>query len=168
MFFAQALGERGACFVHAAALVKGTAGILLPGESGAGKSSVARDCKGCDVFSDDSPVFRRQGRRYRIYPTPYHQMRTADGPIAALLDRPAADAAGVYFLVKDDATFLSPLSKVEALSSMLNHHILFFKYVSQEARLRLFHFICDALHALPVYALHFQKGQDVGSIIAIG
>jgi len=39
VFFAQVLGERGSCFLHAAALVRDGKGYVFLGESGAGKST---------------------------------------------------------------------------------------------------------------------------------
>ena len=168
MFFAQALGKNAACFVHAAALAKGRSGILLPGESGAGKSTVSRDCKGWAILSDDSPVFRWEKGRWLLYPTPYHQVEAAEDRNGALAGMEAAEAKGVYFLVKDNDLFLKPVLRMEAISWMLNRHILFFNYLSPESRADLFNCVCNAFRELPCYALHFQKGRDVGSLITRG
>lgn len=168
MFFAMALGGNAACFVHGAALAKGRSGVLLPGDSGAGKSTVSRDCKGWKILSDDSPVFRREKGRWLLYPTPYHQVKAAEDGNGAPAGVEAAEARGVYFLVKDNALFLKPVLRMDAISLMLNRHILFFNYLSPEDRIALFDFVCEAFHELPAYALHFQKGQDVGSLIIRG
>lgn len=168
MFFAHALGGNTACFVHGAALAKGRSGVLLPGDSGAGKSTVSRDCTGWKILSDDSPVFRREKGRWLLYPTPYHQVEAAEDRNGVLAGMEAAEAKGVYFLVKDNALFLKPVLRMDAISWMLNHHILFFNYLSTEARIALFNFVCEAFRELPTYALHFQKGQDAGPVIIRG
>jgi hypothetical protein len=168
MFFAQALGRNDACFVHGAALAKGRSGILMPGESGAGKSTVSRDCKGWRILSDDSPVFRREKSRWLLYPTPYHQVETAEVRNGAWRGMGVAEVKGVYFLVKDNASFLRPVPRMDAISWMLNRHILFFEYLPSEARIALFDFICEAFLDLPAYTLHFQKGQDAGSLVIRG
>ncbi|HJX34573.1 MAG TPA: hypothetical protein VJ373_05285, partial [Desulfatiglandales bacterium] len=46
MYLAQVQGERKGCFVHSAALVRDGKGYIFLGESGAGKSSLARVCEG--------------------------------------------------------------------------------------------------------------------------
>ena len=56
MYLAQVLGERKACFMHSAALVKDRKGYLFLGDSGAGKSSLTKISDGAVVLSDDSPI----------------------------------------------------------------------------------------------------------------
>jgi hypothetical protein len=141
LYFAQVLGERGGCFLHAAALVKDGKACLFLGESGAGKSTIAGSCRGCEIFSDESPIIC--GRRIAT----------------------GARVAGFYFLIKDNAVFLDAVSKEEAFSLILGRSIHFFHFLSRQARTRLFDLFFIACDDIPAYFLHTCKGQDIWDIL---
>jgi hypothetical protein len=143
LYFAQVLGERGGCFLHAAALVKDGKGCLFLGESGAGKSTLSGSCLGCQVFSDDSPIICGRRRECRVYPSPFHQ-----------LDH----LAGV------DKDIIATGARV-AFSLILGRSIHFFHFLSRQARTRLFDLFFIACDDIPAYFLHTCKGQDIWDIL---
>ena len=159
MFFAQVLGEMGSCFLHSAALIKDNKGYLFMGDSGAGKSTVARACAECTVLSDDSPIFRRQNGGCRVFPSPFHQMISSNGP-----DRDTtanAEVKGFYFLAKDNRVYLEEVSKKEAISMIIKRYVHFFPYLSTEARSTLFDILVEACHNTPTQYIHFCRDQDL-------
>ena len=160
MYLAQVLGERKACFIHSAALVKEGKGYLFIGESGAGKSTLAGLCDGSIVFSDDRPVFCERNGIYHVYPSPYRQtslLKGQGGNVSGL----CATAAGFYFIFKDDQTYLRNISSIEAIPDITNRHILFFKHLSIRARSNLFELLFEACHKIPMYKLYFCLDQDI-------
>lgn len=167
IYFAQVLGEKRACFVHAAALTKKAGGHLFFGDSGAGKSTLAGACEHDTVISDDSPVFRKRDGKYHVFPSPYHQM----GRLKILnKETPdiCAEVKGLYFLVKDDNLSLNKISKKKAVSMIINRYILFFPYLSPRAKRLLFDLFLEACHNLHTNYLHYLPGRDVWSVIADG
>lgn len=164
IYFAQVLGEKGGCFVHAAALVKNKEGYLLMGDSGAGKSTIARLCPECCVFSDDGPIFFRQNGEYRVYPSPYHQMDPVNG-LGKKIIQMNAKVKGVYFLIKDKQAFLRNISKKRAFSMILKRYIHFFPYLSAQAKLAIFDLFFEVCNKFPIYDLHFRRDQDVWGVI---
>lgn len=164
MYFAQVLGENGACFVHAVALVRDGEGHLFMGDSGSGKSTLAKHCTGCYVLSDDGPIFLRQNGEYRVYPSPYHQIDPVKGLDKEVIQM-SAKVKGLYFLIKDNRVFLERVSKKEAFSMILNRHVHFFPYLSAKAKSALFDLLFEVCYKLPTYYLHFRRDQDVWKVI---
>jgi hypothetical protein len=164
MYFAQVLGERKGCFVHSAALVRDEKGYLFLGESGAGKSSLARACPGTDVFSDDSPIVCERNGEYLVFPSPFHRLDPSQDLNKDVVGLNAR-VEGLYFLIKDNRTYLESVSKREALSLIMNRHILFFQYLSARARSHLFELFFDACDKIPYYNLHFCLDKDIWGAI---
>ena len=161
MYLAQVLGERKACFIHSAALVKEGKGYLFIGESGAGKSTLAGLCDGSIVFSDDRPVFCERNGIYHVYPSPYRQtsLLKGQGGISGL----CATAAGFYFIFKDDQTYLN-ISSIEAIPDITNRHILFLNIYRYELD-HCLNFYSEAWHKIPTYKLYFCLDQDIWETI---
>jgi hypothetical protein len=166
MYFAQVLGEKGACFVHAAALTGKVGGHLFFGDSGAGKSTLAGACESDTVISDDSPVFRKRNGKCHVFPSPYHQLDRLE----ILNKHPdiCAEVKGLYFLIKDDNVSISKISKEKAVSMIIKRYILFFHYLSPRAKRLLFDLFLEACHNLHTNYLHYLPGRDVWSVIANG
>jgi len=160
MFFAQVLGEEGGCFLHSAALIKDNKGYLFMGDSGAGKSTIAKACRECKVLSDDSPIFRKRDGGCHVFPSPFHQMDPSKG-----LDRDiiaaSAEVKGFYFLTKDDRVYLEEVSKKRTISMIIQRYIHFFPYLSTRARSALFDLLIEACHNNPTHYIHFCRDQDV-------
>jgi hypothetical protein len=164
VYLAQVLGERGGCFLHAAALVKEKAGYLFLGDSGAGKSTVAGLLKKCCVFSDDGPIFFPKNGEYLVYPSPFHQMwykRALDKNLIQM----RAKVLGLYFLIQDKKVYLEDILIREAFSRIIKQHIHFFSHLSVRAKTVLFDIFFRACDELPAYRLHFARDQDIWSAI---
>ena len=164
MYFAQVLGEKKACFMHGAALVKDKKGFLFLGDSGAGKSTLARVTEGAIVFSDDSPILSRRNRDYQVYSSPYHQMDPSKGLNKEAIGR-SARVESLYFLFKDERLYLDEVSREEAVSRIIKRYILFFQYLSGRAKSALFDLVLGLCHRLSIHNLHFCLDQDVWDLI---
>ena len=165
IYLSQVLGERRGCFIHAAALVKDGKGHLFIGDSGSGKSSIARELgQEYQVFSDDSPILCSENGKQRLYPSPYHQMDPSNGLDEKVL-KMSAEIRGFYFLVKDKKVFLDRVSRQETFSMILMKYIHFFHYLSTKAKTSLFDLFFDACYKLPAYYLHFQLDKDLWKVI---
>lgn len=165
IYFAQVLGERESCFVHSAALVKDKRGYLFLGDSGAGKSSLARVCQGALVLSDDSPILCKRNGNYLVFPSPYHQIDPFNGLNKEVVGL-CARVESLYFLTKDNQLYLDRISREKAISMILNRSILFFPYLSSRAKSTLFDLVIDLCDNLPLYDLHFRLDRDVWGFIS--
>jgi hypothetical protein len=165
MYFAQVLGEKGCCFVHGAALAKGGKGYLFIGHSGAGKSTVASQCNGSIVLSDDSPIFRKENGRFCLFASPYHQLRLSCGQDERA-PRMSVPAKGLYFLNQSDHLHLEMVSRPQAVSMLLGQHIHFFAYLSRRAKASLFDLFLEACNRLPAYRFYFGLGCNPLDFVA--
>ena len=164
-YFAQVLGEKEQCFVHAAALVRDQMGYLFLGDSGAGKSTLSRSCRDCHVFSDDSPIMGEQDGKYLVFPSPFQQM----DPFGSLNEEVAgksAEVKGFYFIKKDKHLYLEELSRKKAVSMIVHRHIHFFSYLSVQARVAIFDLFRKSCHNIPAYDFYFTQNGDGLQFIA--
>jgi len=164
IYFAQVLGECGACFVHAAALAKDGEGYLFMGDSGAGKSTLAGMCKDCNVLSDDGPILSKQNGECLVYPSPYSQINRINGGTNRAVHM-AALLKGMYFLIKGEGVLLEEVSKGVALLHIINRFIHFFPYLSVYAKTTLFELFSNVCYEINSYNFCFRLDRDIGDII---
>ena len=101
--------------LHACGVVWEGEGLLFVGESGAGKSTMARLWSkedGAEVVSDDRTVVRQKGNEFWMYGTPWHGEEKFASPGAARLER-------IFFLSKRKVNALRPLRGVDPVSRFL-------------------------------------------------
>ncbi len=88
------LGQGRGVILHSCGISMNGEGILFVGESGAGKSTIARiwgQRTGVEVLSDDRIIVRRKGGQFWMYGTPWHGDARFASPRRARLER-------IYFL----------------------------------------------------------------------
>ena len=160
VYIAQVLGEKGACFLHAAALVQDKKAYLFLGNSGSGKSTIARLCSDGLLYSDDGPVFLKQKGVYRVYPSPYRQVNFGH-VIDRKIVQTGAEPAGLYFIHKHRRIFLEKMLPKEALSIIIKQHIHFFVHLSPRAKALLFDLFSEVCDTVSAYNLFFYKSGNV-------
>jgi len=109
------LARAGASEVHACGVVADGRALLFAGESGAGKTTLARIWRrrGVDVLSDDRVVLRRLRGRVHAWGTPWHGT-------AALASPRRAPLGGVFFLRQAVASRARRLSEAEAAARLFS------------------------------------------------
>ncbi len=101
--------------IHACGIADASGrGLLFVGQSGAGKTTMARlwdGVRGAKVLSDDRIIVRRVGSSFTMYGTPWHGE-------AALAEPASAPLAGVFFLEHGAANGLHPLRGAAAATRL--------------------------------------------------
>jgi hypothetical protein len=101
--------------IHACGVTDGWGGgLLFVGQSGAGKTTMARlweGVGGAKVLSDDRIILRRVGDRFKVYGTPWHGE-------AALAEPSSAPLAGIFFLEHGTASALLALRGAAAATRL--------------------------------------------------
>jgi hypothetical protein len=115
------LHSRGGLLVHASAGIYQGCGILVPGESGAGKSTVAREAGFDRVLSDEMVIIEREqstpstpNSPYRLYSSPFW----SEGRTLPII-RDSAPLRLIAFPHQSTFAKLSPCSEVQAVSQLL-------------------------------------------------
>jgi hypothetical protein len=142
--------------VHACGMVDSQGrGHLFLGQSGAGKSTIARlwqDQPGITVLSDDRIILRQKEESIWMFGTPWHGDAGLASPGYAELKR-------VYFLAKGPQNQLMPLKKAEALGGLFA--CSFPPFYSSEAIDFILDFFEELVNTLPCYELSFRPDQRV-------
>jgi hypothetical protein len=145
-----ALARLDAVVVHGAAGLVDGAAWLVPGRSGAGKSTVAREAGFARVLADEMVVARRHADGWRAHGTPFWSNgRTLP------LDAGAAPLALVADPVKARAVAAAPWSRGEAAAGLLACVTSYDE--SPAARQRAFDLACDLVESVPCVRLAFPK-----------
>ncbi len=114
IFLAQILANRQGCFFHSCGVNLNQQGLLFPGCSGAGKTTLARMLKArAEILCDDRIILRAQGSGFKIYGTWSH------GELAEISAN-CAPLKAILFLVKSDRNRILPISsKKEKIARLL-------------------------------------------------
>jgi hypothetical protein len=145
-----ALAPLGGFVVHGAAgVVDGTA-WLFPGESGAGKSTIARGAGFDRVLGDEMAVVRRAAHGFAVWGTPFWSngrtlpLDPGGAPLALLADP-----------VKSDAVAVLPWPRPQAAAGLLACVTSYEE--TPAARGRAFDLACDLVEAVPCVRPAFPK-----------
>ena len=157
---AFALARRGGFLVHAASIVRGGRAYLFPGESGAGKTTIARLSADAGVLSDEISAVRRVGSAFHCFATPFwgdlgrSREENASAPLEAVL-----------FPVHADEVKLVPITPAHAATRLLAAIVLFGD--SPSLAESVFETACDVTRAAKRGAalLHFLPNPSFWSCL---
>jgi hypothetical protein len=146
--------------VHACGILdEHGAGHLFIGQSGAGKTTMARICQnepGIVVLSDDRIVVRRLEDTYWMYGTPWHGDAALASPIRAPL-------SGLYFLEKGGRNSLRPLACTEAMMRLFA--CSFPPFFDAQGISSVLAFMGEIVQAVPCFELTFVPSREVIEMI---
>ena len=166
MFFAQSLGDLGCFFVHAAAVADSDCGYLFFGDSGEGKTTLARNVQEGSVLADDGPLISHTpGGGYWLYPSPYHQTPVHVRPWGRVPGG-ASPATAFYLLDQSGASHNRPVPASRAVPAILQRFIHFWGYLSPGGRRAAFDLFTQACHTLPVHYLTVPEGADALALVS--
>lgn len=70
-YIAARLLDKNILFIHGSSFGKNGNGYVCCGMSGSGKSTILQSVPGRSIYSDDTAIIKKQGRRYWLYPSPF-------------------------------------------------------------------------------------------------
>ncbi|MGA1823942.1 MAG: hypothetical protein ACMUIP_04690 [bacterium] len=101
--------------IHSCGIVRKGRGIMFVGESGAGKSTIARlwnSENDVEVLSDDRIIIRRFGSHFRMYGTPWHGDAKFASPRGAQLEQ-------IFFLKHGHKNAVREIKGIDSVSRFL-------------------------------------------------
>jgi hypothetical protein len=134
-------------------------GLLFVGQSGAGKTTLARlweGVGGTTVLSDDRIILRRVGGSFTMHGTPWHGE-------AALAEPASAPLAGVFFLEHGAANHLLPLRGAAAATRLFACG--FPPFFDRDGLDFTLGFFGGLVADVPCYRLGFAPGPQVVELI---
>ena len=163
LLFISLLGQGRGVEIHGCGVVlNGADGVLFAGQSGAGKSTIARLClaePGAVVLSDDRVILREEPDGIWMYGTPWH----GDEPLAS----PARGRlAAIHFLRHHRQNDVAPVSRTDSVAR------LFAACFPPFHDARAIDFTLGFLHrvasSVPCYDLGFRPDRSVLDVVRPG
>ena len=148
------LAEREGALFHACSVDLDGKGYILPGRSGAGKSTISGifESKGYSVLSDDRVVVRKIGDAFRVFGTPW----TGDAGIA---ENRALPLDGMLFVVHGEENRLVKISAKEAFERLIP--VTSILWYDEKVLPSMLSFCEDLAMNMPAYDLYFRPEEDV-------
>jgi hypothetical protein len=152
-----ALAGEGA-IVHAAGVDLRGKGVILAGQSRAGKTTLSRLCAsgGIPVLSDDRVIIRRVGDELRIFGTPW----PGEGRFA---ENRSVPLAALVFLTKGDENRLKAIPRANAVRRLLP--VLSLPWFDRELADLSLDFCTELTARVPAHELIFRP--DAGAVCAL-
>lgn len=154
----QVLATRRGAIIHAAGLALRGKGYLVPGRSGAGKSTFMRQFSGrahAQSLSDDRVAVRESGGTFRLHGTPW----VGEAGIAQNTDLPHA---ATLFLRQGPEDRLVPLGPAEALSRLIP--LASVPWYDAGLLTALLSLLGDLAAAVPAFEFQFQPGPAAADL----
>jgi hypothetical protein len=130
-------------------------GRLFVGQSGAGKTTIARllqQTEGITVLSDDRMILRQMGQTLWRYGTPWHGEAGLASPARAPLSQ-------VYFLEKGSKNELAPQKRADAVGRLFA--CSFLPFYSHEGLAFTLSFLEEVVKATPCHVLKWLPDRKV-------
>lgn len=145
--------------LHAAGADVGGRGLLFPGRSGAGKTTLARllaASPGVEVLSDDRVAARKVGGTWRAFGTPW----PGDAQIARNRSVPAS---AILFISHASSDAIREMGTEEALERLLP--VASVPWYDRDAMPRVLDACGDLLQHIPAFELQFRLSSDVAALL---
>jgi hypothetical protein len=152
------LSSREGMVVHGAAITNDRHGVLLIGQSGAGKTTTARAAadRGLGVLSDERTVIRRVDGAFCMAGTPWY----GDG---AFYDPRVLPVAAICVITQSDRDALEPITPARMLAELYRCH---FPPLWSEAATAATLATAEAfISSVPLYRLHNTRGGGAVDLV---
>jgi hypothetical protein len=153
------LADRGGILIHAAGFLSPKGGLVFPGRSGAGKSTISRFLsrqEGWSGLSDDRMLLRQIDSEIFAYGTPWPGEE-------GMAENKAAKLSGLYFLCHALGNNVSSISASEAIQKLMP--VVSIPWYDEEMLAKLLPLCADILSQVPAYELCFKPTQDIGPFL---
>jgi hypothetical protein len=153
------LAGRQGFLLHAASGIRAGAAVVFAGQSGAGKTTIARLAPpDATLLSDEISYLRKVNGTYVAFGTPFA------GELGTSGERVSAPVRAIYQLAQGDRHHVERLGTTEAVKTLMKN-ILFFVDDRQLAG-QVFETACDVAAEVPVYRLTFAPDASVWDAVA--
>ncbi len=148
----------GGFLLHSASAVRNGRAVLFSGQSGAGKTTIARLLpRECRLLTDEISYVLPHRSGYHAFGTPFM------GDLGVPGEDESAAVNAAYLLAKGPENRVDPVSEDAAARALLRN-VLFFATEATLVR-KVFETICEFVTRVPVYRLTFYPDARVWDVI---
>lgn len=146
--------------IHGCGIKQGERGVIFVGESGAGKTTLAKiwdRASDVEVLSDDRTLVRKQGDHFVMYGTPWHGEGKFGSPNRVKLDQ-------IFFIKHSKENSISKINKTHSVEQFLKCSFPpLWDVQGMEYSMDVF---CDLAAAVPCRELSFKPDAGVIDFIS--
>lgn len=148
------LAKREGAILHACAVELDGKGFILPGRSGAGKTTISRlfAAKGHNLLSDDRVVARKIESEFYAFGTPW----AGEANIAANRSLPLH---GIFFIMHGNENRIDKITVKEAFEKLMP--VTSIPWYDEKVMPDILSFCEDIVMNVPAYELHFRPDCEV-------
>lgn len=153
------LAAKGGILVHAAGIEVNGKGLIFPGRSGAGKSTMAMHCierGGVGLLSDDRVIIRKMDNTYRVFGTPW----PGDAGVARNISLPLSE---IFFISHGTENRVKEIKSQEAIERLLP--VTSIPWYDKEVMPAILDLCEELISRVPAYELYFKPGVEVVDVI---
>lgn len=156
---ARILADREGCYIHSSGVIFEGKGLLFVGNSGAGKSIIARMLKNkAKILCDDQIIVRRHPEGFRIHGT------WSNGEIP-FVSSSSALLKAIFFLEKDEVNKIVPIyDNVEVVRKLLASLIR--PLVDKDWWEKMLSLVEKISRGVSFYTLHFDKSGKIVDLLS--
>ena len=148
------LAKRRGAIIHSCGIERNGCGMLFVGESGAGKSTIARmwdNENGIHVLSDDRTIVRKKKDEFWIYGTPWHGEAKFGSPRSARLKN-------IFFLSHGEKNWIKEMRGADPVLRFLTAS--FPPYWDADGMAFSLELFSDLAHCVPCHELSFRPEKS--------
>ena len=161
LFKAMLNHQKDGIMLHASSAERDGLGYAFVGQSGAGKSTVAKMLgRTHRILSDETTIMRKTGNSYKIFSNPWWN---ADNHTTINNSQKPAQLKAVFFIKKSDRTGIRKLDCKESLARLIygDSPFKYFDFIDNKSGIRNFYlFARNLLKDIPSFELNIKKGKD--------
>ncbi len=144
--------------IHSSCIAHSGKAYLFAGQSGAGKSTVAKLSTPRPVLSDEASIIKIHSDKVEVFPSPFNSELKTSYP-----DK-SCQLSGIYLLNQSLDIKTEPLKKADAILSILDK--IFFWSHDRIETIKAIKLCRQFVDQVPAYHLYFQKNNHFWELIS--
>ncbi|ASF38503.1 hypothetical protein CEH05_04965 [Halobacillus halophilus] len=143
--------------LHSSSVIEGSKAHIFSGQSGAGKSTVAKMSQPRDLLSDEATIIKITDDEVKVYPSPFWSELRASHVGEATL-------SSIQLLYQAKINRKQPLKKSQALVQLIDK--VFYWSYSPAQTTQLMTLLKQVVEQVPIHELYFKKDPSFWELIS--
>ncbi|MDQ0242580.1 hypothetical protein J2S09_000116 [Bacillus fengqiuensis] len=158
LYSAFIVHHRWGLLVHSSCVAHNEKAYVFAGQSGAGKSTVARLSNPRPILSDEATLVKIDDNRITIFDSPFRSELTTP------YFHQSCELSSIYLLVQSMDIKTTPIKKSDALLGLMDK--IFYWHHDHSETTKLLKMCKQLVEQVPVYKMHFQKNDAFWELIS--
>lgn len=158
LYSAFIVHNRWGLLVHSSCVAHNDKAYVFAGQSGAGKSTVARLSNPRPILSDEATLVKIDDNGITIFDSPFRSELTTPSV------HQSCELSSIYLLVQSMDVKTTPIKKSDAMLGLMDK--IFYWHHDHSETTKLLKMCKQLVEQVPVYKMHFQKNDAFWELIS--